>query len=96
MALRLVQGTLAGGGRRACERDAAHLGRIQTVTKRIHISEISRPTIPSSPSTLLAIYWQEDDLYSLVQSYYASLREKFHNLELKSKSQTRNCDNHLI
>src|SRR5260221_7769924 len=45
MAPRLVQGPLAGSCRRARERDAAHLGRIQTVTKRIRISEIFGPTV---------------------------------------------------
>src|SRR5262245_11671122 len=45
MALRLVQGALAGGRRRAGERDAAHLGRIQAMKERIRICEIFGPTI---------------------------------------------------
>src|ERR1700742_2333619 len=45
MAVRLVQVTLARSGRRACERDAPDVGRIQAMTARIRISEIFGPTI---------------------------------------------------
>src|SRR5262249_59748602 len=44
-AVRLVQGTLAGGGRGAGVRDAANLGGIPAMTELIRISEICGPTI---------------------------------------------------
>src|SRR5262249_53931375 len=45
MAVRLVQGALAGGGSGARERDAGHLGRISTMRESIPISEIFGPTV---------------------------------------------------
>src|ERR1700720_3417957 len=45
MALRLVQGTLAGGGCHPRRRNAGHLGRIPAMNERIRISEIFGPTI---------------------------------------------------
>jgi len=45
MAVRLVQGALAGGGSCTGERDAQLLGRISTMRKSILISEIFGPTV---------------------------------------------------
>src|SRR5262249_17228736 len=45
VALRLVQGALAGGSRGTRERNPAHLGRVQAMKDSIRISEIFGPTI---------------------------------------------------
>src|SRR5499427_1549720 len=45
MAVRLVQGTLAGSGRGARERDTEQLGRIPAMKENILISEIFGPTV---------------------------------------------------
>src|SRR5215831_5300129 len=45
MAVRLVQGTLAGSGGGTGERDAGLLGRISTMRESIAISEIFGPTV---------------------------------------------------
>src|SRR5262249_42610917 len=45
MAVRLVQGTLAGSGGGTGERDAGLLGRISTMRESIPISEIFGPTV---------------------------------------------------
>src|SRR5215467_5393614 len=45
MAVRLVQGALAGGGSGARERDAGLLGRVSTMREGILISEIFGPTV---------------------------------------------------